>query len=119
MILWGFGIILVVIAIVVLLVLFWYNRPQRNPIPPTMHSRCGINSKGECGGDLTCDPTCHRCKKKLGSDCAVDVDCETGLYCINWICSRPLPDSTFTPDRVEFTADHSHTRKKSTVRWEL
>lgn len=74
---------LIIIAILIIIIIIVWILYQEK-ITPTMYSKC-INNK-ECGGDLICD--CRRCKKQLGGDCAVDYDCETGLYCNNWICSE-------------------------------
>lgn len=57
------------------------------PYYPTIHSQCPNNHS--CGGDLICDTTCHRCKMKLGGDCAINTDCENGLICHDWKCSDP------------------------------
>ena len=92
MMLWIIAIILIFISILVLSLLSWlyYKSPD---IYPTIHSPCHDNSLCDgvfcvrnCGGDLICDPVCHRCKKKLGGVCSSTVDCETGLICSNWIC---------------------------------
>ena len=56
---------------------------------PTLHAQCHPNKS--CGGDMTCDITCHRCKQSVDGDCASDVDCEAGLQCREWKCvSIPL-----------------------------
>jgi hypothetical protein len=83
MILW---IALIIISIIILLILWWHNF-YSNREPPTIHARCNENTS--CGGDLTCDINCRRCKKRQGGDCAGDVDCETGLVCHQWKCMPP------------------------------
>ena len=93
-----FWIIFVIILIIVLLLLWWIDRmytEKNTPTSPdtsnvTIHSRCKENSA--CGGDLTCDNNCHRCKKRLNGDCASDVDCETGLVCHQWKCVPSNPN---------------------------
>jgi len=86
MILW---IILIVIAILVLFILWWISGNETMLIEidnyPTVHARC--RSDSTCGGDLTCDLHCNRCRKKIGGDCSADNDCESGLICRNWKCS--------------------------------
>jgi len=77
-------ILLILLAIIVIIILCFYNY-NIDPNIPTIHAQCHENNS--CGGDLTCDTICHRCKKKIGGNCAGDVDCETGLRCINWKCS--------------------------------
>ena len=90
MILWVF-IVLIVLAI--LFLSWWFtagtsiadsNLTFQNY--PTIHARC--QSHDMCGGDLTCDANCHRCRKKLGGDCANSNDCESGLHCQDWKCTN-------------------------------
>ena len=50
----------------------------------TMHIKCTVDS--ECGS-LVCDEISHRCKKKIGENCAMDIDCKNG-YCNNWKCDK-------------------------------
>ena len=112
------SIIILMVAITILVVLWWYCTPanskpndesnigsdnviETDPINPTIHSRCGTNTS--CGGDLTCDLHCRRCKKKSGGDCATDIDCEFGLHCHNWKCTSTIP----TTDNSQPTKDNS------------
>lgn len=53
-----------------------------------IHSKCD----GICNGDLICDLSSRRCKNPLGSPCSTNVDCVTGLQCIDWICSNNSSD---------------------------
>ena len=111
-------ILVIVIAIIVIVVLWWYHdgaQPQTTAIeePPTMHARCRSNSA--CGGDLVCDVQCHRCKQKVGGNCAVDVDCESGLRCHDWKCIPFNVDST-----GDATKHSSNTQKPANpeVHWD-
>lgn len=121
MILWF---ILIIIAIIVLALLWWFNVSSLQPSspsspnlatdssisPPTVHARC--NSSSSCGGDLVCDSHCHRCKKKLNGDCATDVDCESGLHCHNWKCVPNPPHILIDP-----SSSQPKKRTLKTVTW--
>lgn len=105
-------IILLCLAFITLCVV-WYTTPEsENIIYPTIHARCQKNSV--CGGDLVCDLNCHRCKKQAYGDCASDVDCESGLLCVNWQCVDGT-HSTFDSNVSELT--HIHTDDTKSVRW--
>lgn len=116
------GIILIIISIIVLIFLSWWysDPPSESPNYPTMHSRCrndpscdGTTCVSQCGGDLTCDKICHRCKKTLGGTCSSTVDCETGLICHNWKCQ-----SNNSPPNVDiFPPDTSNSIDKKQVHW--
>jgi hypothetical protein len=120
--LWSLGIILIIIAIFVLIFLaWWYREPSIDDINktedetnsnnyPTMHARCrkdprcdGTVCVSDCGGDLICDTTCHRCKKKIGGNCSSTVDCETGLICDNWKCTPNSSSFDETPHQYSMT----------------
>lgn len=122
-----FWLFIIIIAIVILALLWWYSVPSSPSVPqdpkeskeanhPTIHARCRENST--CGGDLVCDTNCRRCKKKEGGACAIDVDCESGLQCRNWICAptevgAPISDSLKSSPNVEHNKQ-SDTKK---VHW--
>jgi len=109
MILWF---ILIIIAIVVLFVLWWYTTPSLQDNVPTLHARCKESSS--CGGDLTCDLNCRRCKKQKDGHCATDVDCETGLTCQHWKClPQQLPITSDLPTLVK-----NSTRSTRKVHWD-
>lgn len=116
MILW---IILILIAITILFLLWWYADFTDPPAEinsietefhPTIHARC--QSSLTCGGDMICDLNCHRCRKQLGGDCANDVDCEFGLRCRNWKCGQDDPESSKTIEPAKVTKTPG-----KTVRW--
>ena len=111
MILW---IILLVIAIIVLFVLWWFL-PDDSDIEvdhhPTVHARC--QSDGACGGDLTCDLKCNRCRKKLEGDCSADNDCESGLKCHNWKCIRDDSNAESSETNIPIQK-----KKRKGVRWD-
>lgn len=100
-------IILILISIIVLCVLWWYNGslnvnppdPLTSDIQPTMYARCHVDLTGSnsCGGDLICDLNCRRCKKRIGGNCATDSDCISGLHCHEWKC---LPTSDISSDDI-------------------
>lgn len=84
-------IVYVVIFIIVVIYLLYNSSNNSKPINeieeyPTIHSEC--SNRSTCGGDLVCDSSCNKCRKPLGSTCAADVDCEKGLMCKNWVCSK-------------------------------
>lgn len=124
---WIIGIILIFIAIIFLLFFSLFYRPppsdlssnidSNSTIYPTLHAYClkdpkcdGTVCVNDCGGDLICDKSINRCKKKLGGDCSSTVDCSNGLVCSNWVCSHH--DSNFTPiDSLPLSPD------KKQVRW--
>lgn len=103
---------IIFLIIIILYLLFLHNVSSQNNIshqeeeeitPPTMHAKCYTNHG--CGGDLTCDVVCSRCKKKIGGNCASDVDCETGLVCRSWKCSDNLDNLT---DNTIMSVKHSN-----------
>ena len=110
---------IIVIAIVVILVLWYYNTITsfaHNTSPesknyPTIHERCHRDST--CGGDLSCDAECHRCKKLEGGDCASDVDCISGLKCQEWKCTTESAIST----QVDIEPDDQKKSEKK-VQWD-
>lgn len=108
MILW---VILIIIAIIFLIALWWYTGNPSQENIPTMHARCKENST--CGGDLTCDVNCRRCKKTKGGDCANDVDCETGLKCQQWKCLPPQSEIPSEPPTIK-----KPTRSERRVHWD-
>lgn len=111
--LWGIIICILIISMIILHLTTSDNTQIKNTNKKEsvieeniIHSRCN----GSCSGDLTCDLHSKRCKKQLGGDCAMDVDCQTGLYCNNWKCSNEKPFHNLS---TEFKAK---TDKK--VHWE-
>lgn len=92
----------------------WYTTPANEDIVyPTIHARCKMNSA--CGGDLVCDLNCHRCKKQAYGDCASDVDCESGLHCVNWQCVDSVPDMPVS--ETSDIQDGNPTDDAKSVRW--
>jgi len=131
------GIILIVIAIFVLIFLaWWYHDSSDDQMPekssfqisedqdeinnyPTIHARCrkdpkcdGTTCVSDCGGDLTCDKICHRCKKKIHGSCSSDVDCETGLICHNWKCVPQKSTDNISIENLHDEVPNSFTDKK-------
>lgn len=116
MILW---VVLIIVAIIVLFLLWWISGNTQNLESnsefgsyPTIHARC--KSSSMCGGDLVCDLNCHRCRKKLGGDCANDNDCESGLHCHNWRCvddDVPPIDNPIDTTKVD-------TKEVKAVKWD-
>jgi len=100
-----------IILIVFVLVLIVWCYTRKNNVSddyPTMHAKCDINSP--CNGELVCDSKCLRCKKKIFSDCANDVDCESGLRCVNWKCSYE--------DNFSYSDKSTKSKlKRKTVKW--
>lgn len=85
--------IAVIIFILICIIFFFYkSKPKIENFEkeddsehvPTLHSKCDINQ--HCGGDLICNKNCKRCKKQLGGDCSMDIDCDEGLKCHDWKC---------------------------------
>ena len=87
MILW---IIVVLCSILILFLGWWFSSKDVDESEetnyPTVHARC--RSDSTCGGDLICDMNCNRCRKKIGGNCSADMDCESGLRCREWKCTR-------------------------------
>lgn len=111
-----FWLILIILAIIVLAILWWYSgAPGTKDDYPTMHARCKDGTK--CGGDLICDNNCHRCKKRKGGACAGDVDCESGLICNNWICTSS-EDVTIINDKNSKSNSSIEIKDKKGVRWD-
>jgi len=123
---WIIGIFLIFIAIIFLIFYrsfpsdFSSNIDLNSPIYPTLHAYClkdpkcdGTICVNDCGGDLICDKSLNRCKKKLGGDCSSTVDCENGLVCSNWICSHHTSDLSSTspisisPDKKQVHWDNN------------
>lgn len=98
-------IFLLLLIFFLLLLVFFIPPPDSPEIFPTLHSLCSSNQSlcdtfpcvTNCGGDLICDPLSSRCKKQLYGSCSSHVDCQSGLFCHNWVCSphplSPTPDS--------------------------
>jgi hypothetical protein len=78
---------------------------------PTMYAKCGNGNF--CGGDLVCDVSSRRCKRTKGSDCASNVDCESNLRCVNWVCVAPNTPVFPTAS----TAQPTKSKKGKSVRW--
>jgi hypothetical protein len=58
---------------------------QEDPIVPTMHGPCTTN----CGTEtLICDPLCHRCRATLNAPCSSNIDCQSGLHCVQYKCVK-------------------------------
>jgi len=140
-----FWILLIIIAIILLfysLIIVWFNDPIQNwsdhpvdnssdiistdninnqddnklPIP-TIHAIC--HTDVPCGSDLTCDTICHRCKKKLGGDCAMNVDCESNLRCHNWKCVSQKSSEDNQLDFIDPDERLNVNEIKKNVRWDL
>lgn len=85
-------IFIIIVIIMICIFIKYTNRNHILPPPedifdvdiPTLHSKCDNNTS--CGGDLICNKNCKRCKKKLGGDCSMDIDCDDGLKCYEWKC---------------------------------
>ncbi|CAH6420589.1 Hypothetical protein HVR_LOCUS1230 [uncultured virus] len=125
------GVIVVLIAVIVLVLLWMFNRKDQNLSNTnssitdefaTIHAHCHKDTS--CGGDLTCDVTCHRCKKQVGGDCSGDVDCQTGLHCHNWKCTDPSHNLDFpknspidndNKDKLQSHTNSSNSKRK--VHW--
>lgn len=112
----------------IIFALMWYfgsRIPDHDFIPdhtpevqyPTIHSVCQTSTS--CGGDLTCDASCHRCKKTLGGACASNVDCEQGLICHDWYCtassSKYDPELTIPKHKNLEASESKHNSSK--VHW--
>lgn len=113
MILW---IIVVLCAILILFLGWWFSSKEgdesEEPSYPTVHARC--RSDSTCGGDLICDLNCNRCRKKIGGNCSADMDCESGLRCREWKCTRTKePDN---PKLEEHSKSHIYDSKG--VHWD-
>lgn len=112
--------ITIIIALIILAILWLTNslKPS-NPIDPpdqiipTIHSKCRRDSP--CGGDLECDPDQLRCKKQKGGACANDIDCISGLYCNNWICSPDIPTK---PNTVLEIKDNQEVSAPKSLKWD-
>lgn len=74
---------------------YWYYGGDN--VIPTLHAKC---DEVGCGGNLVCDSTCDRCRQKLNSPCANDIDCIDGLRCIDWICSNNSVDKVDNLDEL-------------------
>ena len=105
-------IIIVLIVVVVLLVVVFFFPPPDPPIEdeeeihyPTIHGRC--SESNICGGDLVCDRKSRRCRKPEGGNCAMDVDCQGNLRCINWRCQDSNPQIDHT-DNADGSPPRSH-----------
>lgn len=106
-------IILLILSILVLIFLWFYNRESHDdPNYPTIHSTCGENTT--CGGDLVCDISSRRCKKKEGGDCAENIDCDYNLHCFNWKCVSNPTTVDYIDDTV--SSEKKHEQLKN-VHW--
>lgn len=98
-----------VVLIFLIIFLWWLSNYFKDTTDPIIHSQC--NSNNSCGSELVCDLISNRCKKALGGDCSTDVDCQTGLYCVNWKCTDNLKSS----NENNITINKNKTNKK--VQW--
>lgn len=96
-------VILLILAILFILYLHYSSPPittvssdeyssDDEPNIPTIHSSCNISD--DCGGSLVCDNSCNKCKNNNGNKCASDVDCLSGHFCQNWVCTPFSQSST-------------------------
>jgi hypothetical protein len=114
---------MIAILVFIIFIMSWYyNTPNditkeenthlsdtkslESSIIPTMHARC--HADHPCGGDLTCDMKCFRCRKKDGGECATDTDCESGLICHNWKCSPNLTAAIKSQNLKTENLDYAH-----------
>lgn len=79
-------------------------------IIPTLHAKC---IEVDCGGQLVCDRTSHRCLQTIGGPCADDIDCSHGLLCINWVCSNKDVDNINKDDIIK----DNITVKSRSIKW--
>lgn len=86
------------------------EKGNRQDFFPTIHSTCSMSS--DCGGNLVCDNVCKTCKNTSGNKCSSDVDCISGHFCNNWVCT-PVPPSS--PHFKEPIIQSNSSRKR--VKW--